>query len=476
MRKRVFIYIRVSTREQADEGYSIGEQRERLIKYCEAMEWEVIKVYIDPGFTGSNLERPALQEMIKEIEKGNADIVLVDKLDRLSRSQFDTLYLIKKVFNENNCAFVSRAEAFDTSTSFGRAMVGILSVFAELERERIKERMADGLEGRAKEGKFRGGGNIPIGYDYDPETGKLIENKYESMQVKEVFDLFIKRTPIQAIVRILNDKGYRTRYGEWKDGSTRYMITNRTYLGEVKFKDKWYDGLHEGIIDEDLFNKAQEIMKERDKENEKYRPGKRYSAPLGGLIWCSHCTAKYHWRYNSKNKDGSFRSYYICYSRSKGDKKMVKDPNCKNKTYRDFKLEEIIYGEIRKLKTDPNYFTELKNSVDHTARKRMIQRRIEQIDSQVSKLMDLYTLGTIDINVIKAKTNPLSDEKKSLEAELENIEEEISYITQEEVVGLVELFEQTLDEDDSYKVHDIIAELIDHIEIDGEEIRIHWKF
>lgn len=217
-------------------------------------------------------------------------------------------------------------------------------------------------------------------------------------------------------------------------------------------------------------------MKERDKENEKYRPGKRYSAPLGGLIWCSHCTAKYHWRYNSKNKDGSFRSYYICYSRSKGDKKIVKDPNCKNKTYRDFKLEEIIYGEIRKLKTDPNYFTELKNSVDHTARKRMVQRRIEQIDSQVSKLMDLYTLGTIDINVIKAKTNPLSDEKKSLEAELENIEEEISYITQEEVVGLVELFEQTLDEDNSYKVHDIIAELIDHIEIDGEEIRIHWKF
>ena len=116
-----------------------------------------------------------MQEMIKEIQKGNADIVLVDKLDRLSRSQFDTLYLIRKVFTENNCAFVSRAEAFDTSSSFGRAMVGILSVFAELERERIKERMADGKEGRAKEGKYMGGGNIPIGFDYDTETGKLIK-------------------------------------------------------------------------------------------------------------------------------------------------------------------------------------------------------------------------------------------------------------------------------------------------------------
>lgn len=476
MRKRVFIYIRVSTREQADEGYSIGEQKERLIKYCEAMEWDVIKVYIDPGYTGSNMKRPALQEMIKQIERGNADAVLVDKLDRLSRSQFDTLYLIRKVFTKNNCAFVSRAESFDTSSSFGRAMVGILAVFAELERERIRERMADGLEGRAKEGKFRGGGNIPIGYDYDSETGKLIENTYESMQVKEAFDLFIKRTPIQAIVRTLNDKGYRTRYGEWKDGSTRYMMTNRTYLGEVRHKGKWYDGLHDGIIDKDVFDKAQEVMKERDKENEKYRPGKRYSAPLGGLIWCSHCTAKYHWRNNGRNKDGSYRSYYICYSRAKSDKKMIKDPNCKNKTYRDYKLEEIIYTEIRKLKTDPDYFVELKNSIDSSARKKLVQRRIDQIDSQVSKLMDLYTLDTIDINAIKAKTNPLIDEKKSLEAELENIEEETSYITQEEVVNLVNTFEKVLAEGDSYKLHDVIAELIDHIEIDGEEIRIHWKF
>ena len=161
------IYIRVSTREQAEEGYSIGEQEERLKKYCDAMNWNIGGIFIDPGFSGANINRPALQKMIKEIERGNGDIVLVDKLDRLSRSQYDTLFLINKVFSAHNCSFVSRAEAFDTSTPFGRAMVGILSVFAELERERIKERMSDGREGRAKEGKYRGGGHIPIGYDYD---------------------------------------------------------------------------------------------------------------------------------------------------------------------------------------------------------------------------------------------------------------------------------------------------------------------
>ena len=476
MKKRVFIYIRVSTREQAEEGYSIGEQEERLKKYCEAMEWQLVKVYIDPGYTGSNMDRPALKDMIKQIEKGNADIVLVDKLDRLSRSQFDTLYLIRKVFTENNCAFVSRAEAFDTSSSFGRAMVGILSVFAELERERIKERMADGKEGRAKEGKYKGGGNVPIGFNYEQETGKLIENEYESMQVREVFELFNKRTPIYTIMTIMNDKGYRTKYGEWKEITIRTMVANRVYLGEIKHKDKWYEGLHDAIISQEVFDRAQKILKERSITNAKYKIGKKYRSPLAGMIWCAHCTAKYHWRTNGQNKDGTYRSYYICYSRSKGDKKMIKDPNCKNKTYRDYKLEEIIYNEIRKLKTDQSYFAEIRKSVDSTAKKRMIEKRIEQIESQVSKLMDLYTLGSIDINVIKAKMNPLNDEKKSLEMELENINEEVSQITKEEVLDLVGLFEEAIKENDPYKIHNIISELIDHIEIDGEEIRIHWNF
>lgn len=135
MTKRCYIYIRVSTREQAEEGYSISEQQERLIKYAEAMGWTVVKVYIDPGHSGSTMDRPALQEMIGAIS--DVDIVLVDKLDRLSRSLYDTLYMIQKVFGDQDVSFVSRNEAFDTSTSFGRAMVGILAVFAELERERI---------------------------------------------------------------------------------------------------------------------------------------------------------------------------------------------------------------------------------------------------------------------------------------------------------------------------------------------------
>ena len=475
-KKRVFIYVRVSTLLQVEEGYSIPQQVDRLQKYCDAMGYEVIKVYIEDGHSGGTMDRPALKQMLKEIAKLHPDMILVDKLDRLSRSQFDTLYMIQKIFEPQNVAFVSRAESFDTSSAFGKAMVGILAVFAELERSRIKERMIDGKEGRAKEGKYKGGGNVPIGFRYDKETEELIINEYEAEQVKEVYNLFLRRTPVNSIAKIMNDKGYRTKYGEWQGQTIRELILNPVYIGKIVHKGNVYEGLHDGFIDERTFERAGALMAERDKENEKYKPGKRYKTPIGGMIWCGCCTAKYHWRTNGRDKWGKKRGYYICYSRSKSDPKLVKNPNCKNKTYRDYELEEIIFGEIRRLKSEPAYIEELRESVDTSAKQKMLRKRIDQIESQVSKLMDLYTMDGIDLSVVKAKMNPLNDEKRSLEAELENLEEIAPTITKEEIVSVVDAFESVVESDDCYATHAAISELIDHIVIDGEDIQIHWRF
>lgn len=148
--KRAALYIRVSTLEQAQEGYSIGAQKERLLAYCKAQDWAVADFYIDGGYSGSNLDRPGIQKLVSEVD--SFDLVLVMKLDRLSRSQRDTLHLIEDVFLPNKVDFVSMSESFDTSTPFGRAMIGILSVFAQLEREQIKERTYMGRLERAKEG------------------------------------------------------------------------------------------------------------------------------------------------------------------------------------------------------------------------------------------------------------------------------------------------------------------------------------
>ena len=147
---KVAIYVRVSTTSQVDEGYSIDEQKAKLTSYCEIKDWNIYDIYTDGGFSGSNTERPALEQLIRDAKRKLFDTVLVYKLDRLSRSQKDTLYLIEDVFLENDIEFVSLLENFDTSTPFGKAMIGLLSVFAQLEREQIKERMQLGKLGRAK--------------------------------------------------------------------------------------------------------------------------------------------------------------------------------------------------------------------------------------------------------------------------------------------------------------------------------------
>ena len=161
------LYMRVSTDAQFEEGYSIEQQTEMLTAFCKAKRIENYELYIDPGFSGSNIERPEMQRLIHDIRDGKITHVLVYKLDRLSRSQKDTLYLIEDIFNTHNVTFTSLNENFDTSTPTGKAMLGMMSVFAQLERETIRERTRMGMLGRLKEGYWPGGARTPFGYDYD---------------------------------------------------------------------------------------------------------------------------------------------------------------------------------------------------------------------------------------------------------------------------------------------------------------------
>ncbi len=473
MDNTAFIYIRVSTREQAEEGYSIGEQEERLKKYCDAMNWNIGGVFIDPGFSGANINRPALQKMIKEIEKGNGNIVLVDKLDRLSRSQYDTLFLINKVFAAHNCSFVSRAEAFDTSTPFGRAMVGILSVFAELERERIKERMSDGREGRAKEGKYRGGGHVPIGYDYDQDSGVLKVNDYEAMQIREIFAMFnSRRSPIQ-IAEILNQKGYTAKGTPWSYWKVRRCVENKTYLGKLKHNDTWYEGAHDPIITEAEFNQAQSILAEYREKNSAM--GRRRTTALGGLVYCGNCGAKYHSVKNNANKNKY--SYYTCYSRSKSSYQKVKDPNCKNKTYRSIDLENLVYSQIRELKASNEYLTMLTSTIDSAGKYEAISAHIKEIEKKIDRYMDLYALGGIDLSSIKSKIDPLMEEKKKLEADLEaEAKERKPAARKEDVIDIMENLDEVLNKNDPEQIHAALSVLIDRIIVNDEQIDIYWNF
>jgi site-specific DNA recombinase len=465
---RVALYPRVSGHEQED-NYSIPEQIERMKKYCEARDWMVYKIYTDSVQSGADMERPGLQSMIKDCEAGKFDMVLVYKLDRLSRSQKDTLYLIEDVFEKHDVGFTSMTENFDTSTPFGKAILGVLAVFAQLERDKIKERTMMGKKARAAEGKWHGSKWVPIGYDY--EDGLLKPNEYEKMQILEIADLFLKRTPVRTIATMMTEKGYKHKYGEWEAKVIKRVLENPVNLGLIRDGDTLYPGLHDAIIDQETYDAIQVIMKER---RESYGSGSRpHKSLLAGFLFCAHCGGRYARQTNSEEK-----KYYSCYSRNKSQKRMIKDPNCKNKNYKAEELDLAILFELNKLALDPEYVCHVRQNKpknDVNEKIKSITSEIEKINSQISKLMDLYALGTIDMDVISTKVTELNKTKAALQRELDNLDvPDTDEMTVEEIQSIAAMMN-----DEKLTLQDkrnIIQSLIYYIEIDNEEVHIHWKF
>lgn len=475
----VAIYVRVSTLEQFKEGYSIKEQIERLTKYCEAKGWTVYKVYIDGGYSGANMDRPGLQELIRDVDAGVFDGVLVYKLDRLSRSQKDTLEIIEDILLPSGIEFVSMTENLDTSTPFGRAMIGILSVFAQLEREQIKERITLGLEGRAKEGKWTGAGNAPIGYDFVGDSCLKV-NEYEAMQVQEAFDLFIQRTPILRIVKILNEKGYTHKYGTWKIAALKQVLRRPVYCGLVKYKNEIHDGIHDAIISMDTYERAQQIFEERNRHNAEYKNSFKYKYPLGGLLFCKHCNAYYGKKKSHRRKDGTVVHKYMCYSYSRPTGFQVKNPDCDNKRWMAEELEHIVFNEVKKLACDPEYVEKQvaeSSENNHSAQvASTLKARIVEIENAMSRYSDLYALGSLDMDGIKAKVEPLSKEKERLLTQIAALEVEEVKLDADHAMELAQDFGEALEKDDLEGQRFILQELIKRIELDYDDVHIHWNF
>lgn len=474
---RVGIYCRVSTQEQADEGYSLGEQEARLRAYCDARSWIVSDVYVDGGFSGGNTKRPALQKLINDTKKKKIDLVLVYKLDRLSRSQKDTLFLIEDVFNKNNVAFVSMSENFDTSTPFGKAMIGILSVFAQLEREQIKERMNLGRYARAKSGLFHGSTQIPKGYDYI--NGKLVINEYEAMQVRECFDLLLKGTNYYKICKILHDK-----YGEWDYITTvKGVLTNKIYIGLIKHNDEYFEGQHDAIIDNETFERANHLVN-KISSSERYNVSKYTKYLLTGLVYCGKCGLRFgilHKKGSYRRKDGLIPYHYVyygCYARI-GNKVMSKGTKCNNPVKRIEDLEMLVINEIKKLQFNMDYLEELAGieKENTTAENiKILREKIKEYNKQLDKLMDLYQLENIPLDVVANKIKAVSEAKDNVEARISELEKENTSVDMNEIRDIVSSASEILDGDDSIKKRELVRSLIDKIVVDEDKVTIYWSF
>ena len=486
---KVAIYIRVSTQEQVKEGYSIGEQEESLRTYCRLREWDIYDVYSDPGFSGGSLSRPAIQRLIDESERKLFDLVLVKKLDRLSRRQKDTLYLIEDVFEKYGISFMSMTENFDTSTPIGKAFLGILSTFAQLERDTIKERTSTGRQERAKAGYFHGGGYAPIGYRYI--DGQLIIDEYESLQVREVYRLFLEGNSIYSICQYMQ-KTYTNVYSSWNHVSSIYScLKTIVYTGKVTFNGKTYDGLHEAIISDETFQTAQNRFAQLEREalliGKKNKSAFKHTNLLGGLLHCAQCGASYYTKGNysgHKYPDGRdnrvYHPYYTCYSRGKTVKKMIRDPNCKNKSWNVSELDKIITDIVVHMATDHEYFLSVisadANNDSSRLKEHTLRNRIQDIDQQINRLVDLYQMGNFPLDEITKRSQSLQQERSALVKELANLQDGKNSCGIGDALTILAGTQEIFSSGTMEQKQALMHSLIEYIDLDGENIVIHWTF
>jgi len=462
--KRVAIYVRVSTSKQ-DEGYSIPLQKERLIAYCKAKGWVVAGLFVDPGHSGSTMDRPGLVNLMDGIAAGKYDVILVYKLDRLSRSQKDTLYLIEDVFMANGVDFVSMQESFDTTTIYGRAMVGILSVFAQMERETIAERTLMGRAGRAEEGLWHGGGTDPIGYDY--VDGELVVNAAEAEQVRMVYGFFADGFSVTEISRRMD--GYRTKHGDWSHTSTvGNVLDNPLYAGTVHFDGVLSRGRHTAIVPEDVDRR----VKARRARQKRAEASGDSAYLLTGLIYCASCGARY---FPHKRPNG--RVVYSCHSRAKKNKKMIKDPSCMAPHIPVEELDAMVEAKVLHLASDPT-------QVDEIVKKRAAMAgssvagpksgEFERLTEEINRLMDLLQHDAL------ASVSEVADRIGQAHAERMKVAPEVRVDVpkQYDVNGLRSVLRDVAfgwNDADIRGRRVLLFQLVDSIHINGGDVRIEWS-
>jgi site-specific DNA recombinase len=448
------IYIRVSTQEQV-ENYSIESQRERLEAFVKAKGWITYETYIDGGYSGSNIERPALQKLLKDLHK--IDVVVVYRLDRLSRSQRDTLSLIEEHFLTNNVDFVSITETLDTSTPFGKAMIGILSVFAQLERETITERMRMGLVKRAEAGlRVMGGDYDPAGYKRNEGLLELVPEEAEHIQ--KAYDLYEQYHSITKVQKRLKELGYSV----WRFRRYRDILANRLYCGYVAFAGKYYKGLHEAIITEEQFERVQKLLSRHKGSN----AHKAKASLLSGLIICGNCGEGY-LTYQSKDKviKDKYYRYYICRARRFPSEY---DEKCMNKIWNYKKLEELIIREIENLATKKEVTEKEVTQINYNT-------LLKKVDNKIERLLTLYIDpdSNFSKDLLDKQVAKLDEEKRRI-YELKEIQE--NQLQNSISSDQLQQYKIDLSAADFPTKQAIVQKLIEQITIYGDDVEITWTF
>ncbi|MFI3241732.1 MAG: recombinase family protein [Alphaproteobacteria bacterium] len=354
----------IYTRKSSDEGLSmdfntLDAQREAAESYILSQKhegWTIIPtIYEDGGFSGGNMKRPGFQKLLSDVERGFVDMIVVYKIDRLTRSLTDFSKMIE-IFEKHNVSFVSVTQQFNTSTSMGRLTLNMLLSFAQFEREVGSERVRDKIAASKKKGMFMGG--LPsLGYNIN--NRQLVINKNEAKLVKLIYDYYIKTHSYRKTADYINASGYTTKKWTSKSGklhggkpfdfSNIYRILNNVvYIGKITHKDQEYDGLHQPIISQDIWDKVQEIKKIPPQKRTLAMDGKILPM-LRGKIFCGCCRMPM--TTTTTKKKNILYTYYVSTNVFKNGYE-----KCELGSIPANKIEGLVVGKIKELLKAPEVF------------------------------------------------------------------------------------------------------------------------
>lgn len=497
VKKRIAIYCRVSTIEQAEEGYSIDEQERLLTEWCSKMDYIVTKYYSDRGISGKDIKhRPALKELLKDAEEKKFDMVISWKINRISRKLSDVLKIVD-IFEKNNITFKSYSEPFETDTPAGKMQFQMMALIGEFERGTIAQNVKMGMCAKARAGEWCGG--RVLGYDLVPiddiQTGKrrktkLIINEKEAEVVRIIFNEYANGKGYKAITNKINKLGYKTKKGNnFSVGSIKDILTNPVYIGKVRYnvRQNWSekrrrninanpiitDGIHDSIIEESLWDKVQAVL-----ESKKGKPARIYDGkfPLTGILKCPKCGAgMVIMRTTNTLKDGTRRrlTYYAC-----GNWKNKGTAVCNSNAIRCDKANEYVFNKISELLSNDKMIKSIVTNINKERSNRVspakkelarIEKELQKLDGKKKKIFEAYEDEIITKEEFQSRNVELNNRIKILHEEKQpllvtlsdDISEEISY---EFIKSILESFGKILNENVEVEqqkklLHMIISEI-----------------
>ena len=363
--RRCAIYTRKSTEEGLEQDFnSLDAQREACHSYIlsqKAESWMALKDhYDDGGFSGGNMDRPALKKLMSDIEAGKVHIVVVYKIDRLTRSLMDFARLVD-VFDKHGVTFVSITQSFNTTTSMGRLTLNVLLSFAQFEREVTGERIRDKVAASRKKGMWMGG-SVPLGYKVRDKA--LLIHEEHAVLVKRIFHAYEEMGSFLKLQAYLEKGGYKTQNGYlFNRGGLHALLTNPIYIGKVRHRKQVYDGLHQAIISQELWDAVQKKLGGSPKEREVKSVSQGFL--LQGLLYDESGSL-----YAPVFTDKSQQLYRYYVSRSKSGKRVV--PEASRERLPAQEIETFVEKALRCHIEDPQKLAEML-SMDHALDHALLQ-------------------------------------------------------------------------------------------------------